>query len=206
MRCSGRKDLELAAPLSLASVRPVHCDWSQSTWPCAHFSISGKAPPCRCQRNTFFRGGGLARRQCSLLKKEKRLREEFQHAKALSKRGELRFRRVLPPPFVSTRTRTPVIRPLGRVPNWAGSVHCEPRWPALRTSLLAPKWGSLIPFQAAGQPPVSGSLEEVGAGRGHIFSLAPALQLSHECRPIVHECGQDTCRIFTRNVRIPCSL
>ena len=92
------RTLELAAPLSLASVRPVHCDWSQSTWPCAHFSISGKAPPCRCQRNAFFRGGRLARSQCSLLKKEKRLREEFQRAKALSKRGELRF----PPDFTAT--------------------------------------------------------------------------------------------------------
>lgn len=33
---------------------------------------------------------------------------------------------------------------------------------------------------------------------GSHFNLALALQLSHECRPIVHKCGQDTCRIIVK--------
>ena len=122
----------------------------RSVWPCAYFLASGKAPPCRCQRNILQRGQ-TGQKSCSLFKKEKRLWEEFQHAKALSKHGELRF-------LTATYHLDP--HPCPQFFLWenfptrqAGTAHCEPRGPALRTSLLAPKWGSLIPFPAAGASP-----------------------------------------------------
>lgn len=114
----------------------------RSVWPCAYFLASGKASSCRCQRNILQRGR-TGQKSCSLLKKEKCLWEEFQCAKVLSKHGELRL-----------LTTTYHLDPHPCPNSSSGKIHCEPRAPALRTSLLTPKWGSLIPFQAAEPSPV----------------------------------------------------
>ena len=88
----------------------------RSVWPCAYFLASGKAPPCRCQRNTFFREGGLARspahywRKRSAFGKNSSVQRCFQNAVSSG---------CLPPLTISTPTHAPIL-PLGKFSNQAG--------------------------------------------------------------------------------------
>ena len=139
---------EFQTPMSLC---PGHCDWSPERVALCIFLGFWKSPTLQVPEKHILQRGQTGQKSCSLFKKEKRLWEEFQHAKALSKHGELRF-------LTATYHLDP--HPCPQFFLWenfptrqAGTAHCEPRGPALRTSLLAPKWGSLILFPAAGASP-----------------------------------------------------
>ena len=88
----------------------------RSVGPRAYFLASGKAPPCRCQRNAFFREGGLARspahywRKRSAFGKNSSVQRCFQNAVSSG---------CLPPLTISTPTHAPIL-PLGQFSNQAG--------------------------------------------------------------------------------------
>ena len=76
----------------------------RSVWPCAYFLASGKAPPCRCQRNTFFRGGRLARSPAHYLRKRSAFGKNSNMQRRFQNMVSSGF---LPPLIISTPTHAP---------------------------------------------------------------------------------------------------
>ena len=104
---------KVQTPMSLC---PGHCDWSPERVALCIFLGFWESPTLQVPEKHILQRGRTGQKSCSLLKKEKRLWEEFQRAKVLSKRGELRL---LTATYHLNPTHAPIL-PLGKFSNQAG--------------------------------------------------------------------------------------
>ena len=139
---------KVQTPMSLC---PGHCDWSPERVALCIFLGFWESPTLQVPEKHILQRGRTGQKSCSLLKKEKRLWEEFQHAKVLSKRGELRLLTAtyhLNPHPCPNSSSGKIFQP-GRLGLFTVNPEHQPS-----ELLCSPKWDSLIPFQAAGPSPV----------------------------------------------------